>query len=99
MQNKIKQIISFLDKIELVAHSDYIPTVDDILHSRKMTTGIHQISFSVKIPTSMGGGAQEFRMFDVVNFMKLFLIILFNFVLNRVDNATKETNGCKYSKE
>lgn len=51
----------------MVAHSDYIPTTDDILHSRKMTTGIHQISFSVKIPKSMGGGNQEFRMFDVVN--------------------------------
>ncbi|XP_037043492.1 guanine nucleotide-binding protein G(f) subunit alpha [Bradysia coprophila] len=55
----------FLDKLELVAHSDYIPTTDDILHSRKMTTGINQISFSVKIPKSMGGGSQEFRMFDV----------------------------------
>ncbi|KAJ6644503.1 Guanine nucleotide-binding protein G(f) subunit alpha [Pseudolycoriella hygida] len=55
----------FLDKVELIAHSEYIPSVDDILHSRKMTTGINQITFSVKIPKSMGGGSQEFRMFDV----------------------------------
>lgn len=57
--------ISFLDKIELVTKRDYIPSTDDILHSRKITTGIHQIKFSVKIPKSMGGGEQEFRMFDV----------------------------------
>lgn len=42
-----------------------MPTTDDILHSRKITTGIHEIIFSVKIPKSMGGGIQEFRMFDV----------------------------------
>ena len=49
----------------MVAEPNYIPTTDDILHSRKITTGIHQIRFSVKIPISMGGGMQEFRMFDV----------------------------------
>lgn len=43
----------------------YLPTTDDILHSRKITTGIHEITFNVKVPKSMGGGIQEFRMFDV----------------------------------
>lgn len=42
-----------------------MPSTDDILHSRKMTTGIHEITFQVKIPKEMGGGSQEFRMFDV----------------------------------
>lgn len=60
-----QNISSFLDKLELVANENYVPTTEDILHSRKITTGIHQIRFSVKVPKSMGGGAQEFRMFDV----------------------------------
>ncbi|XP_037936509.1 guanine nucleotide-binding protein G(f) subunit alpha [Teleopsis dalmanni] len=55
----------FLDHFERISDYDYIPTTEDILHSRKITTGIHQISFNVKIPKSLGGGEQEFRMFDV----------------------------------
>ncbi|CAD7082823.1 unnamed protein product [Hermetia illucens] len=55
----------FLDKLEAIARPTYIPSTEDILHSRKVTTGIHQIEFTVKIPKDMGGGLQEFRMFDV----------------------------------
>lgn len=58
-------IRSFLDKMSVVGQPQYLPTTEDILHSRKITTGIHQIRFTVKVPKSMGGGAQEFRMFDV----------------------------------
>lgn len=61
----IRHLFSFLDKAEIVAHLNYVPTTDDMLHSRKITTGVHQITFSVKIPKSIGGGSQEFRMFDV----------------------------------
>lgn len=55
----------FLDNLERISIPSYIPSTDDILHSRKKTNGIHQIKFEVKIPKNMGGGFQEFRMFDV----------------------------------
>lgn len=55
----------FLDKFEAIARPTYVPSTEDILHSRKVTTGIQQIDFTVKIPKSMGGGLQNFRMFDV----------------------------------
>lgn len=43
----------------------YIPSNLDILNCRKTTTGIQEVSFHVKLPKSLGGGSQEFRMFDV----------------------------------
>lgn len=43
----------------------YIPSNSDILNCRKRTTGIQEISFQIKMPKSLGGGFQEFRMFDV----------------------------------
>ncbi|XP_055708258.1 guanine nucleotide-binding protein G(f) subunit alpha [Phlebotomus papatasi] len=55
----------FIDRVQIVSKADYIPSTDDILHSRKITTTIHEIKFNVKIPKDMGGGLQEFRMFDV----------------------------------
>ncbi|XP_017087486.2 guanine nucleotide-binding protein G(f) subunit alpha [Drosophila bipectinata] len=55
----------FLDNFERISDVEYIPSTEDILHSRKITTGISQISFRVEIPKSMGGGEQEFRMYDV----------------------------------
>ncbi|XP_059609283.1 guanine nucleotide-binding protein G(f) subunit alpha [Phlebotomus argentipes] len=55
----------FIDRVQIVSKADYIPTTDDILHSRKITTTIHEIKFNVKIPKNMGGGLQEFRMIDV----------------------------------
>ncbi|XP_055382520.1 guanine nucleotide-binding protein G(f) subunit alpha isoform X2 [Condylostylus longicornis] len=55
----------FFDNFERISSQSYTPSTDDILHSRKVTTGIHQIKFKVKIPKGMGGGYQEFRMFDV----------------------------------
>lgn len=46
-------------------HNSYIPTTEDILHSRKITTGIHQIKFYVPVSRKLGGGNHEIRMFDV----------------------------------
>ncbi|XP_030385989.1 guanine nucleotide-binding protein G(f) subunit alpha [Scaptodrosophila lebanonensis] len=55
----------FLDNFARICDVAYIPSTEDILHSRKITTGISQISFRVQIPKSLGGGEQEFRMYDV----------------------------------
>ncbi|KAH8415628.1 hypothetical protein KR222_006801, partial [Zaprionus bogoriensis] len=55
----------FLDNFERICELEYIPSTEDILHSRKVTTGISKITFRVPIPKSLGGGEQEFRMFDV----------------------------------
>lgn len=44
---------------------NYMPTAEDILHSRKITTGIHQIKFHVPVSKKLGGGSHEIRMFDV----------------------------------
>lgn len=46
-------------------HPSYIPTTEDILHSRKITSGVHQITFTIPIPRKQGGGVHEIRMFDV----------------------------------
>ncbi|XP_023942884.2 guanine nucleotide-binding protein G(f) subunit alpha [Bicyclus anynana] len=55
----------FLDRIDLIAKSDYMPSDADILRCRQKTTGIQKIEFKVKVPKSMHGGIQEFWMFDV----------------------------------
>lgn len=46
-------------------HPSYIPTTEDILHNRKITTGVQQINFSVPVSRKLGGGAHDIRMFDV----------------------------------
>ncbi|XP_075159883.1 G protein alpha subunit f isoform X2 [Haematobia irritans] len=55
----------FLDNFERISQDNYIPSTEDILHSRKVTTGIHNISFRVPIPSYLGGGEQVFHMWDV----------------------------------
>ncbi|XP_063217834.1 guanine nucleotide-binding protein G(f) subunit alpha-like isoform X2 [Bacillus rossius redtenbacheri] len=55
----------FLDRIDKVRLPGYNPSDQDILHSRKRTTGIQKIEFTVKVPASYGGGSQTFWMFDV----------------------------------
>ncbi|XP_021698987.1 guanine nucleotide-binding protein G(f) subunit alpha [Aedes aegypti] len=55
----------FLDRIEKISMPGYIPSNSDILNCRKRTTGIQEVSFHIKLPKSLGGGSQEFRMFDV----------------------------------
>lgn len=55
----------FLDRIDLVAKEDYVPSDMDILRCRQRTIGIQKIEFKVKVPKSMQGGVQEFWMFDV----------------------------------
>ncbi|XP_045782845.1 guanine nucleotide-binding protein G(f) subunit alpha [Maniola jurtina] len=55
----------FLDRIDLIAKPDYMPSDADILRCRQKTTSIQKIEFKVKVPKSMHGGVQEFWMFDV----------------------------------
>lgn len=55
----------FLDRIDLIEKTDYVPSDADILRCRQKTTGIQKIEFKVKVPKSMQGGVQEFWMFDV----------------------------------
>lgn len=54
----------FLDKLSEI-RSNYIPSDEDILRSRRRTRDIQKIEFEVKIPIQYGGGIQEFWMFDV----------------------------------
>ncbi|XP_045583676.1 guanine nucleotide-binding protein G(olf) subunit alpha [Procambarus clarkii] len=55
----------FLDMVDVVRKPDYVPTIQDILHSRRRTTDIQKIEFEVKVPKKYGGGALNFWMFDV----------------------------------
>ncbi|XP_046986569.1 guanine nucleotide-binding protein G(f) subunit alpha [Schistocerca americana] len=55
----------FLDQLETLKRPDYVPSDQDILRSRKTTTEIQKIEFSLKIPKRYGGGSQTFWMFDV----------------------------------
>ncbi|XP_052871719.1 guanine nucleotide-binding protein G(f) subunit alpha [Anopheles cruzii] len=55
----------FLDRVEKISMPGYIPSNGDILNCRKITTGIQETRFNVRMPVSLGGGFQEFRMFDV----------------------------------
>nr|XP_027238812.1 guanine nucleotide-binding protein G(f) subunit alpha-like [Penaeus vannamei] len=56
----------FLDKVNVLKQPDYVPSVQDILHSRRRTTNIQKIEFEVKIPRKYGGGGSlTFWMFDV----------------------------------
>ncbi|XP_047541306.1 guanine nucleotide-binding protein G(f) subunit alpha [Vanessa atalanta] len=55
----------FLNRIDLIAKTDYLPSDSDILRCRQKTTGIQKIEFKVKVPKSMHGGVQDFWMFDV----------------------------------
>ncbi|XP_063590477.1 guanine nucleotide-binding protein G(f) subunit alpha-like [Penaeus indicus] len=56
----------FLDKVSVLKQPDYVPCVQDILHSRRRTTNIQKIEFEVKIPRKYGGGGSlTFWMFDV----------------------------------
>jgi GTPase SAR1 family protein len=55
----------FLDALERVVQSDYIPSDQDILHARRATTGIQTISFTVEdVPfkcVDVGGQRSERR--------------------------------------
>ncbi|XP_049882775.1 guanine nucleotide-binding protein G(f) subunit alpha isoform X2 [Pectinophora gossypiella] len=55
----------FLDRLDLIEKTDYVPSDADILRCRQKTTGIQKIEFKVKVPKSMHGGYQDFWMFDV----------------------------------
>ncbi|XP_069690430.1 guanine nucleotide-binding protein G(f) subunit alpha isoform X1 [Periplaneta americana] len=55
----------FLDRIMEVRNPNYRPSDQDILYSRKKTTGIQKIEFEMKVPRKYGGGSMEFWMFDV----------------------------------
>ena len=32
----------------IIKYEEYVPTVDDVLHSRKKTTGVHEILFEIE---------------------------------------------------
>ena len=51
---------SFLDRVAEVRQPDYAPTDQDILRSRKTTTEIQKIEFSVRIAAKYGGGHLSF---------------------------------------
>nr|XP_023018195.1 guanine nucleotide-binding protein G(f) subunit alpha [Leptinotarsa decemlineata] len=55
----------FLNNIDTIKRSDYIPSLQDILFCRVMTTSVSKIEFDVPIPKKYGGGTAEFWMFDV----------------------------------
>lgn len=55
----------FLNSISRVKDPSFIPSDQDILHSRKMTTDIQKIDFTLKVASRYGGGSQSFSMFDV----------------------------------
>lgn len=55
----------FLDQLDTIRKPNYKPSDQDILHSRRMTTEIQKIEFSVKVSSKYGGGHQSFWMFDV----------------------------------
>uniref|UniRef100_A0A336KC17 CSON006752 protein n=1 Tax=Culicoides sonorensis TaxID=179676 RepID=A0A336KC17_CULSO len=55
----------FLDKVETITRADYIPTNEDILKSRKITNGINEVTFKIKMTKGMNTGIQTFKMFDV----------------------------------
>jgi hypothetical protein len=42
-------VFSFLDKIDAISLPGYVPSNDDILLTRKMTTGIREVTFQVKV--------------------------------------------------
>ncbi|KAJ8927033.1 hypothetical protein NQ314_020596 [Rhamnusium bicolor] len=55
----------FLNRIDEIRKSDYIPSTQDILYCRIMTVSISKIEFEVPVPKKYGGGMAEFWMYDV----------------------------------
>ena len=39
----------FMDNIEKISMADYMPSTQDILHTRKKTTGIVELAFEQKV--------------------------------------------------
>jgi hypothetical protein len=56
--------VSYRNEFTPVA-SVVVIVFQDILHSRKKTTGIQKIEFKMKVPKKYGGDSMEFWMFDV----------------------------------
>jgi hypothetical protein len=50
-------VCSYFGRVEEISKPDYVPTVQDILHSRSKTTGITEIEFEYE--------NTKFRMVDV----------------------------------
>ncbi|CAG7719312.1 unnamed protein product, partial [Allacma fusca] len=55
----------FMERLSTVGDPHYKPSDQDILYSRRTTTDIQKIEFTMKIPRKYGGGSQSFWMFDV----------------------------------
>ncbi|XP_055629544.1 guanine nucleotide-binding protein G(f) subunit alpha [Toxorhynchites rutilus septentrionalis] len=93
----------FLDRVERLSIPGYIPTNSDILNCRKTTTGIQEINFHIPMPKSLGGGCQEFRMFDVggqrahrTKWMQIFEdieVVLFMIECSSFDQTLREDPG------
>lgn len=45
----IEFFVSFLDKVEIITNNNYLPTNEDILKSRKITNGIKEVTFKIKV--------------------------------------------------
>lgn len=64
-KDNIINIFSFLNQIDVIQTSGFIPTNQDILFCRIKTISISKIDFEIPIPKKYGGGMAEFWMFDV----------------------------------
>jgi len=51
------------DHMHLYWHDDYIPTFEDLIHSRQRTTGINKIHFAIK--DDKGHLQEIYEIFDV----------------------------------
>ncbi|CAG0884264.1 unnamed protein product [Cyprideis torosa] len=55
----------FLNRIDEIREENFVPDDQFILRSRRQTTGLQKIDFSLAVPKSSGGGHLNFSMCDV----------------------------------
>lgn len=55
----------FLNQIDVIRESSYVPNTQDILFCRIMTTSISKIQFEMNVSKKYGGGVAKFWMYDV----------------------------------
>ncbi|KAJ9592990.1 hypothetical protein L9F63_015360 [Diploptera punctata] len=99
----------FLDRVAEVRKPTYVPSDQDILFSRKRTTGIQKIEFDMKIPKGYGGGTVQFWMFDVggqrgerrkwLPIFKLIVTTKFVISMSDFDQTLREENGVNRLRE
>jgi guanine nucleotide-binding protein G(i) subunit alpha len=63
----------FLDRFEKITPPDYLPSMDDIIHCRKKTIGMHSLNFSIENINlcihDIGGSRNSRRMWIYCNFL------------------------------